>query len=95
MRMETLRQYLNSLSTYEQAAFAVRCGTTLNYLRKALSKGQKLGEALCINLERESQGVVICEELRPDVDWAFLRGTVRPQSVRSSTYPGFNVYPQG
>lgn len=91
--MDTLRYYLNSLSVLEQAALAERCGTTLNYLRKAISKGQRLGETLCINLERESHGVVVCEELRPDVDWAYLRGTVRPKSVRSGTYPGFEVCP--
>jgi DNA-binding transcriptional regulator YdaS (Cro superfamily) len=27
---------------------------------------------LCIVIERASKGVVRCESLRPDVDWAYL-----------------------
>ncbi|MFV5212807.1 transcriptional regulator [Azonexus caeni] len=27
----------------------------------------------CPDIERESGGIVTCEELRPDVDWAYLR----------------------
>lgn len=72
-----LRTYLNSLSLSEQVDFARRCKTSLGYLRKALSAGQKLGESLCINIERESGASVTCEDLRPDVDWGYLRGTER------------------
>jgi DNA-binding transcriptional regulator YdaS (Cro superfamily) len=73
--MEALRTYINDLPVPEQALFAVRCGTTIGYLRKALSVGARIGESICINIERESLGAVRCEDLRPDVDWAFLRGT--------------------
>ena len=73
--METLRTYLNGLETREQIDFCLRCKTSMGYLRKALSIGQRLGESLCIDIERESSGAVRCEVLRPDVDWAYLRGT--------------------
>ncbi|CAM3839189.1 transcriptional regulator [Castellaniella denitrificans] len=73
--MDTLKTYLNSLAPPEQQDFAARCGTSLGYLRKAISTGQRIGESLCINIERESAGAVTCEELRPDVDWAYLRGS--------------------
>ncbi|MDP1586305.1 MAG: YdaS family helix-turn-helix protein [Prosthecobacter sp.] len=34
----------------------------------------------CPSVERETGGLVTCEELRPDVDWAYLRGTAaRPE----------------
>ena len=75
--MENLRALLNSLSTQDKKCFAERCGTSIGYLRKALSVKQNFGESLCINIERESSGAVTCEELRPDVDWAYLRGTRR------------------
>lgn len=75
--MNELRAYLNSLPPCEQAMYARRCGTSVGYLRKALSKGQTLGESLCINLERESKRAVTCEQLRADVDWGYLRGTSR------------------
>lgn len=55
--------------------FCDRCGTSEGYLRKAVSAGQKLGESLCINIERESRRAVTCEELRPDVDWAYIRSS--------------------
>jgi DNA-binding transcriptional regulator YdaS (Cro superfamily) len=29
----------------------------------------------CIPIERLTNGAVRCEELRPDVDWAFIRAT--------------------
>lgn len=71
--MKNLLSYLNGLPTLEQQEYARRCGTSIGYLRKAISKGQRLGEGLVINLERESGGTVRCEEVRPDVDWAYLR----------------------
>lgn len=73
--MEKLRLYLNSLSTDEQKAFALRCGTSVGYLRKAVSIGHKLGPKLAIDIERESSGAVTCESLLPDADWQFLRNT--------------------
>lgn len=72
--MDTLLKHLNSLAPDAQTAFAIRCGTSVGYLRKAISIHQRLGESLVINIERESGGVVRCEVLRPDVDWDFLRG---------------------
>lgn len=29
----------------------------------------------CIEIERATNGAVRCEELRPDIDWAYLRAT--------------------
>lgn len=72
--MEKLRKYLNSLSSIELQVFAAKCGTSIGYMRKAISIKQDLAERLCINIDRESNGVVRCEDLRPDVDWAYLRG---------------------
>jgi DNA-binding transcriptional regulator YdaS (Cro superfamily) len=73
--MEKLRTYLNSLSPDRQTAFANRCETSVGYLRKAISIGQQLSEKLVISIERETKGEVRCEDLRPDVDWQFLRNT--------------------
>jgi DNA-binding transcriptional regulator YdaS (Cro superfamily) len=74
--MDELREYLKSLGPAEQAEYAERCGTTIGYLRKALCTEPKLGESLAIALDRESNGAVPCEKLRPDVDWAYLRRVV-------------------
>lgn len=64
--MNNLRTYLNSMSPPEQEAFAARCGTTIGYLRKALSVSQLLGETLALAIERESAGAVPLASLRPD-----------------------------
>ena len=40
--MEELRLYLNSLSLEEQREFATKCGTSIGYLRKALSRNHEL-----------------------------------------------------
>jgi DNA-binding transcriptional regulator YdaS (Cro superfamily) len=82
--MDKLIQFLNGVPPSEQAAFANRCGTTVGYLRKAVSKRQKLGDGLCINIERESGGKVLCEELRPDIDWAYLRGSQRQDTSKEA-----------
>ncbi|HEY0878970.1 MAG TPA: YdaS family helix-turn-helix protein [Zeimonas sp.] len=79
--MDKLRAYLNSLPVAEQIEFAIRCKTSIGYLRKALAVKANLGESLCIAIERESGGAVRCEDLRPDVDWAYLRGTAPVEKV--------------
>lgn len=83
--MNKLSVHLAGLAPAEREAFALACGTTLGYLRKALSTNQRLGESLCINIERESRGRVPCEDMRPDVDWAYLRGTASSDVQREVT----------
>lgn len=75
--MDELITYLNAMDQDAQHDFASRCGTSVGYIRKAASIKQKFGESLCINFERESKGAIRCETIRPDVDWAYLRGTKR------------------
>lgn len=65
--MDTLRTYLATLTPAEQAAFASRAGTTIGYLRKALSTRQRIGGAIVRRLDEESGGQVSRHELRPDV----------------------------
>lgn len=65
--MDTLRTYLSTLSPDQQADYAVRAGTTIGYLRKALSKRQRFDGALARRLDEESAGRVSRHDLRPDV----------------------------
>ncbi len=69
--MEKLLSYINALSTPDQADFAFACKTTIGYLRKACSKGQLLGPALCSAIERESKNAVTRIDLHPD-DWHLI-----------------------
>ena len=34
----------------------------------------------CPAIEKSTDGLVTCEELRPDVDWGYLRGTAKDRS---------------
>jgi DNA-binding transcriptional regulator YdaS (Cro superfamily) len=69
----SLKPYLLGMKIPERDAFAKRCGTSRQHLTN-IAYGQKpCGEKLAIAIERESNGAVRCEVLRPDVDWAYLR----------------------
>lgn len=70
--MDKLRDFLNALPSGDQTAFAHRCGTTVGYLRKAISTRQRLGEGLCLRIGVESAGRVLPVDLLPDVDWQSL-----------------------
>lgn len=93
--MDKLLAFIKGLGAVEKIGFATRCGTTLGYLRKAASTGQLLGESICINVERETGGLIRCETLRSDVDWAYLRnsglktvelaGQTAPQAIQAVT----------
>lgn len=65
--MSALLDFLNSMDPAARAAFAQRCGTSLGYLRKAISTKQRLGECLALAIERESAGAVSVVALRPDL----------------------------
>lgn len=67
--MDELLRFINNLPPDERAVFAARCKTSEGYLRKACSKGQKLGPALSVAIEAESGGEVTRKHLHP-LDWA-------------------------
>lgn len=71
-----LSEYLKTLSGNQQFVdFAFRCKTTVGQLKQVSRGHRRAGESLAINIERESGGLVRCEDLRPDVDWAYLRNS--------------------
>lgn len=69
-----LKAYLSTMTLKQRSAFAERCGTTGGHLRNVSYGYRPAAEALAIAIERESLGSVLVEELRPDVDWAVIRG---------------------
>lgn len=64
--METLRSYLATLTPAAQADYALRAGTTIGYLRKALSAHQRFKGALVSRLFLESNGAVSLADMRAD-----------------------------
>lgn len=66
--MKTFLVYLNSLPQNARETLAADCKTSLGYLRKACSAGQKFGAELCVAIEQATDGAVTRKDLRPD-DW--------------------------
>ena len=64
--MEKLLNYLNAMAPADRDLFAGRCGTTQNYMRKAISTGQTFGPALCVQIERATKGEIRRADLRND-----------------------------
>ena len=69
--MDELLKLLNSMPLPEQQLLAMRCKTSVNYLRKACSKGQLLGPLICVAIEQETGKKVTRLVLRPD-DWHLI-----------------------
>jgi len=69
----TLSEYIKTVPDLRD--FAKSCETSVGQLRQVAGGHRRAGEALAINIERESGGVIRCEVLRPDVDWQYLRST--------------------
>jgi DNA-binding transcriptional regulator YdaS (Cro superfamily) len=71
----TLHEYLKALSKSALEEFAVKCVTSTGQLRQVAYCNRRASAALAVSIERESKGAVVCEVLRPDIDWAYLRGS--------------------
>jgi DNA-binding transcriptional regulator YdaS (Cro superfamily) len=82
-----LIDYLNAIPVEARDSFAARCGTSFNYLRQVGYGNRPCPEKLAINLERESNRILLCEELCPEADWAFIRSTTPPSRRRAASQP--------
>ena len=63
--LDRLRLYINSLSVQDQKFFEQRLGTTINYLRNAITNKKRFDGELCVKIEVESYGNVKRHWLRP------------------------------
>jgi DNA-binding transcriptional regulator YdaS (Cro superfamily) len=73
--MDALKSYWKSLSAQQRDELAAACETTSGHLANVVYECRTCSEKLAIALERETKGAIRCEDLRPDVDWAYLRST--------------------
>lgn len=65
--------YLLSLDKAERQAFADRCNSTVGHLMQIAYGNRIPRSVLTIAIERESKGVIRCEDVNPDADWSYLR----------------------
>ena len=78
--MNKFKSFFMGLDVDEREGFSARCGTSKGHLTN-IAYGKSCAEGLAINIERESLGSVRCEDLRPDVDWAYIRNTQPKQAA--------------
>nr|WP_312374326.1 YdaS family helix-turn-helix protein [Stutzerimonas nitrititolerans] len=70
-----LLDFIKPLDKQGLVALAKRCETTPGQLKQVAYGNRRANAALAISLERETAGVIRCEETRPDIDWAYLRNS--------------------
>lgn len=69
----TLDQYLREFESV--AGFAKKLGVPSPLVSQWKTGQRRTPADRCPAIERATNGAVRCEDLRPDVDWAYLRGT--------------------
>lgn len=60
-----------------QAALAAVLKVTAPTVNQWIIGKRPIPAERCPAIERATEGAVRCEDLRPDVDWPYLRGTER------------------
>ena len=83
-RSMKLLDYLKSLDLPARQGFASRCDTSVDYLFQLGRGDRKTKIQLAVTIERESGGMVTCEDMLPDVDWAYLRNTARIRGAQAA-----------
>lgn len=58
-----------------QASMARMLGVSPPTINQWVNGVRPVPAERCLEIEKITQGKVTCEELRPDVDWKYLRGT--------------------
>lgn len=75
-----LPDYLSS-EPGSQARLAKELGIPAPLLSQWKTGERRVPAERCPLIERATNGAVRCEDLRPDVDWAYLRGTAAVNSA--------------
>jgi DNA-binding transcriptional regulator YdaS (Cro superfamily) len=77
------------LSEHKQVDLARQLGVTQGAVHQWAVGLSRPSAERSIEIEKATAGAVRCEQLRPDIDWAYLRGTVRkPRSKRQTEAVG-------
>lgn len=81
--MQALQKAVSSLGNQKSLASAI--GVAPQVVHNWLVRGNVPADK-CPAIERATAGAVRCEDLRPDVDWAYVRGTssVNPENSPES-----------
>lgn len=75
--MDTFRTYFKALTKDEREQLATQVGTSAAYLWQIAYKQRRCNESMAIEIEKASRGAIRVEDLRPDVDWAYIRSSAQ------------------
>lgn len=70
-----LKTYLSTLERGGVSSLAKELGISPSYLSQLASGAAPISHSRCIDIEKATNGAIRCEDLRPDVDWAYLRNS--------------------
>jgi DNA-binding transcriptional regulator YdaS (Cro superfamily) len=71
--MDNFHTYFKAMSKDERKAFADLVGTSVAYLWQIIYGQRRCKEGLAIEISKASDGAVPLSDLRPDVDWDYVR----------------------
>jgi DNA-binding transcriptional regulator YdaS (Cro superfamily) len=83
--MQTFHSYFKRLSKSEREAFAEAVDTSVAYLWQIIYEQRRCKEGLAIEISKASNGEVPLSDLRPDVDWDYVRRAA--ESITNSEAP--------
>jgi DNA-binding transcriptional regulator YdaS (Cro superfamily) len=93
--METaLEKAIRLGSNGNQTLFAKKIDESPQTVNNWLKRGRVPAEH-CPTIEKVFDGLVRCEELRPDVDWGYLRGTQPIAKIVATTRAQYGMPPIG
>jgi len=75
--MDIFHAYFKDLPKPEREAFATQVGTSVAYLWQIIYGQRRCSESMAIEIEKASGRAVRVEDVRPDVDWAYIRESAR------------------
>lgn len=71
--MDNLKNYFLNLSGDEREAFAANCNTSVAYIKQIYQGHRQCSASLAIEIDKNSNGLVKCDELCPSTDFDYLR----------------------
>jgi DNA-binding transcriptional regulator YdaS (Cro superfamily) len=73
--MDTLHSYFKALDKDEREKFATAAGTSVAYIWQIIYGQRRCKEGLAIEISKAAHGAVSLHDLRPDVDWEYVRNS--------------------
>ncbi|WP_342030476.1 transcriptional regulator [Pseudomonas syringae] len=72
---------MKGLDSAQFAELATACETSVGQLKQIAYGYRRASAGLAISIDRNTEGRVTCEELRPDIDWLYLRNSTIAQKA--------------